>query len=437
MRYIVFALMLFAMPAWAAPRTVEVEQFGKGLFFVPTNSAPKQFIVLLSPSYGWDASASGVAAELADEGAAVLGLDVKTYYEGRAASKDECIYPSGLIEDEAQNLQKDFKDSEYMRPVIIGLGDSGALATMTMLQTLTNTYTGAIAPQFCQNVPSPKPLCLGERLTRQGNDYRPKSLSAIQGEKLDLAINPACANGRKAWPAGTPAVDTLDFIKASLKAEKQAEVSTAAIAGLTDLPLAYLPGQSNNDWLIVFISGDGGWRDIDRQIGTTLQQDGFSVIGIDSLRYFWKQKTPAQTAADIDHIINEALPAWHKTKVAIVGYSFGADVMPFVLPLMKTADKVKHTSFIGLSSDAGFEITVSSFLGKGEDDYDTLAAFKKLSPIPALCIYGDDEVTDDETICPKLTQPWVQKAAFAGGHHYDGAYKKLAQTIIDSMNKTQ
>jgi type IV secretory pathway VirJ component len=436
---VVFCLMMLVVaPAAATPRSVPIDQFDHGLFYEPAGAAPKNFIILLSPSSGWDQATAMEAERLTAAGNAVLGLDVKTYYADRAASEDECLYPSGLLEDIAQQLQKTAAATTFKRPVIIGLGDSGALAAATLLQTLTGTYTSAIAPSFCTTINAPKPLCLGSRLLRQGNSYQPQDIHAVtQSEMLQLAVAPACASERKAWPTQSPAANQAEFIDTSLRQDLALKPADT-IAALSDLPLTYLPGKANNDWLVVFISGDGGWRDIDRQISGVLQDNGTSIIGLDSLLYFWHAKTPAETAATLDRIITTGQRAWGKKRVALVGFSFGADMMPFVLPLMKTRLQVKQVSLIALGTDASFEITVDDFLGEGDSQYQTVPALNALTDAPPmLCLYGAEEVADEDTACPLLKQPNVRKVILPGGHHFDNDYPKLARIIATALANSQ
>ena len=155
MKSLVFVLvLLLASTAMAAPREVPIDQFGSGRFYQAAGTA-KNFIILLSSSTGWDNAATAEAERLSTAGNDVLGLDIKRYYADRAKSDDECLYPSGLMEDIAQQLQKTAVATTFKRPVVIGLGDSGALAAATVLQTLTGTYLAAIAPSFCQTINSP------------------------------------------------------------------------------------------------------------------------------------------------------------------------------------------------------------------------------------------------------------------------------------------
>ena len=56
------------------------------------------------------------------------------------------------------------------------------------------------------------------------------------------------------------------------------------------LPLVELPA-SHPRGLAIILSGDGGWRDLDKTIGEQLSSEGISVVGWDCLRYFWRHKS--------------------------------------------------------------------------------------------------------------------------------------------------
>ena len=101
-------------------------------------------------------------------------------------------------------------------------------------------------------------------------------------------------------------------------------------AKIDELPLIVLPASSPSRLMAIFFSGDGGWRDIDKTIGENLQSLGVSVIGWDSVRYFWTKKTPKQTASDLSSVLLAYSAKWHADRVALIGFSFGADIIPSV-----------------------------------------------------------------------------------------------------------
>jgi type IV secretory pathway VirJ component len=91
---------------------------------------------------------------------------------------------------------------------------------------------------------------------------------------------------------------------------------------VADLPLVELPAQGTPlGVLAVILSGDGGWANIDRDIGTQLAARGVGVVGFNSLRYFWTRRTPEGAAEDLARILRHYVAAWHPRRVLLLGYS--------------------------------------------------------------------------------------------------------------------
>jgi hypothetical protein len=202
------------------------------------------------------------------------------------------------------------------------------------------------------------------------------------------------------------------------------------------LPLAELPVEHPSKLMAILLSGDGGWRDLDKTIAEDLQQRGVPVVGLDTLRYFWSKKTPQQTADVVAALIQTFMTKWHADRVALIGYSFGADVMPFAYNLLPPSlrDHVVLISLLGLSKSAGFEISVRGWLGEppGPDALPVLPQATKIRPQLIQCFYGQGET---DTACPQLAQRGAETIRRNGAHHYDGNYGALADAILAGFKK--
>ena len=181
----------------------------------------------------------------------------------------------------------------------------------------------------------------------------------------------------------------------------------------------------------VVLSGDGGWAGLDKHVAAALADKGMDVVGLDSLRYFWSKRTPDGLAGDLDRVVRYYAAHWQKSGVILVGYSQGADVLPFALNRLPTASRqlVTRAVLMGLSQEASFEFHVGNWMGG--DDPDALPIqpeAARLNPRKTLCIYGADET---DSLCPKLSPASVEAIKMPGGHHFDGAYEELAAMILE------
>ena len=213
---------------------------------------------------------------------------------------------------------------------------------------------------------------------------------------------------------------------------QHADTSAEVPSALSDLPIvtvAAQPGIAPSDTFAILLSGDGGWAGLDKEVADALAASGIPVIGLDSLRYFWSSRTPQGLAADLDRMAHYYLPQLGKQRVMLIGYSQGADVLPFAVNRLSAATRshVALTAVIGLSEHALFEFHVSSWISDDDSGPPTLPEVERITGMPVLCIYGEGET---DTLCPKLDPHKVTIVKLKGGHHFDGNYAGLAQAIL-------
>ena len=114
--------------------------------------------------------------------------------------------------------------------------------------------------------------------------------------------------------------------------------------GLVELPVT----QASSAPMVVFMSGDGGWAALDKGLSAQLQAHGMPVVGWSSLSYYWKKKTPDQATADLVRILTEYQSRWGRQRWLLVGFSFGAEIVPFVinrLPPAYRADRYRISNY--------------------------------------------------------------------------------------------
>jgi type IV secretory pathway VirJ component len=205
-------------------------------------------------------------------------------------------------------------------------------------------------------------------------------------------------------------------------------------AELAGLPVIEVPAQQQaGDTLAVLISGDGGWAGIDKAVAGVLAEHGIAVVGVDSLRYFWKERTPESTAGDIDQILRHYLAAWDKQNVVLIGYSQGADILPFVVNRLPAhmRSRVRLTALLSLGVRATFEFHLSNWLSGDDDETLPIAPeLQRMSGMRALCVYGDGA---DDSACDEAASSTLRAVSLPGGHHFGGDYDRVAGLILDEL----
>src|SRR5205809_643458 len=115
---------------------------------------------------------------------------------------------------------------------------------------------------------------------------------------------------------------------------------------ISDLPVFELGPGKMGDALVIVLSGDGGWTGLVRRLGDALARDGASVVGFDLMQYLWTGGKPEDLARDLNRGITHYMSAWNKKKVLLVGYSLGADVIPFIANRVPQETKTEFSSFV-------------------------------------------------------------------------------------------
>ncbi|WP_087752526.1 virulence factor family protein [Paraburkholderia caledonica] len=409
---VVAGLVSCSALANAATTTIPGGRYGNVTVTQPVGPL-RGFVVLYSQASGWSAADQQSAEALAKAGALTVGVDTARYAANLATDlaqkKETCNQLVGDAEALSHQLERQSQSSHYFAPIVAGTGQGATLAMQVLEQAPSNTIAGAVS------------VDAEPTLDRR---FRPCPPDAtIIRDKIPGFVEKASTGNADRARLVTLIAPHLQTI-------------SAHDDDVSDLPLIELPAAHPNGLMAIVISGDGGWRDLDKTIAQALQKDGVSVIGWDSLRYFWSEKPPAQTSRDLARVMQTYGARWHAQHVALIGYSFGADVMPFAYNRLPDAlrAKVSLISLLGFAPDADFQIRVGGWLGMPASDK-ALKVRPELTRVPPAivqCIYGADE---EDTLCPALTKTGIEVIRTSGDHHFGGDYNALERRILAAFKK--
>ncbi|WP_018239298.1 virulence factor [Ensifer sp. BR816] len=426
----------------------DAPKFDTGMIPSPHILFPKEeatgLVVLFSDAGGWTTREDSVARSLSGSNAIVIGIDLKAYLAALAKDDGDCVYTVSDIESLSQQVQRAAGSGAYRPPVIAGAGAGGAMALAIAAQSPAATIGRTLAIDPEEGIALTKQLCTPAEKSRK-NDRM------VYGLTDGALPDPVAVTFSPAAPA-----DGRDHVAALVQKHSEIETDdtdddayTALSDALSDylgqddesdnpfgLPLAILDAKPSRDTMAVIYSGDGGWRDIDKEVGNVLQQEGVPVVGVDSLRYFWAERQPQATADDLHRIIGYYGKRWNVRNVLLIGYSFGADVLPRTYNLLPPADRarVRQVTLMALSHQADFKISVLGWLGaEGAGSAgDPIDDIKAINPSLVQCIYGTEEEDD---ACPELKSSGADVVAIEGGHHFDEDYPALTRRVLDGLDR--
>ncbi len=406
----------------APPELRDAGRLGRiQLFRTADGEKPESLVYLFSDATGFAAPLERAARALAARGSAVVGVDLPSYLRGLVASDDGCHYVVAELEELAHRLERELGFDGYRSPLLAGVGVGGTLAYAALAQAPAATLAAAVAVDPAPALATRVPLCEGAAATPvPGAGFRYAPRNPLPGEvRID-----------------TEAGDVGERLIRALEPLLERAGAQGDVAGqLPDLPLVELPAEAADRLFAVIWSGDGGWRDLDKQLGEIFAKSGVPVVGVDCLRYFWQERKPDEVARDLARILAAARESWGTPKALLVGYSFGANVLPFALNRLGEEERsgVALLSLLGPEAHAPFEIQVTGWLGQVDAEAPALLPELLRTDLSRVqCIYGEE---DETALCPAPELACAEIVRTRGGHHFDGDYPALAERILQSARR--
>lgn len=116
----------------------------------------------------------------------------------------------------------------------------------------------------------------------------------------------------------------------------------------------------------------------------------------------------------------------------LIGYSFGADTIPFAYPLLPKAlrDRTRVIGLLAPGPSTSFQITIGGWLGINDTGYNVTPAVATLPTDRVVCVYGAE---DEDSACADRSVSKATIVKTSGGHHFDGDYIGIAKRFLERV----
>jgi type IV secretory pathway VirJ component len=451
-----------------APEAAPDEVFNFGRFGAVSiyrgAGEPRNVALFLSGDGGWNQGVVSMARRLAAKHTVVAGIDIRHYLGELETAEQQCVSPAADLENLSHYVQAKSGLKAALTPTLVGYSSGATLVYATLAQSPEGLFKGALSIGFCPDLDLKKPVCKGEGLTARarldskgllkGVDFLPARKLAGKWISLQGETDQVCpAALAKKFIAAVPGGEVVllpkvghgysveanwvpQFEAAYDRVTARAPRPPAAVlpAPVADLPLIVVPAVGNGpgDWFAVFLTGDGGWVGLDKGVSKELARHNIPIVGWDSLKYFWSRRTPEGASQDLDRVLRHFSREWGRSHALLIGYSQGADAMPFMVNRLPEGTRrlVGLTTLLGISDNALFEFHVANWIGEATGGLPTAPELARWSGSPYLCLYGRE---DPDAACKHLTGHDGSALVMPGGHHFGGGYAAIAQQILHRL----
>ncbi|HVV96184.1 MAG TPA: AcvB/VirJ family lysyl-phosphatidylglycerol hydrolase [Rhodanobacteraceae bacterium] len=434
------------------PRTETLDYglFGALHLTRPSGDAA-QTVLFFSDRDGWSLRQDDLAGALAREGAFVVGIDLPTYLRKLEGLSGKCSYPAGHVEEVAHWIERHEGFATYTYPLVVGDGSGATFAYALVAQAPAGTFAGLVTLGWDEAFRLPKAFCTGDAgamTAADGGAFRVVPVDHLPATWIPKPFaSGARASGLLADArVGVDAFDALVHPRASQEANRDLAATfahwrrremSARVAlpdDVADLPITDLPPTRGDAHRIaIVITGDGGWAGLDRGVAAALNADGVRVIGFSTLKFFWHKQTPDAAAQAIARVIAHYGKTQPAARFVLIGYSFGASLVPVVANRLPDAARARVDGGILISPDdeAVFEIHVGDWFGSTHHD-EALPIGPEIaaSKVPLVCVHGVDE---SDSFCLKPQPAQMKVVTLPGGHHYNGDYAALGDVIVKNL----
>ncbi|WP_051959724.1 AcvB/VirJ family lysyl-phosphatidylglycerol hydrolase [Sphingobacterium sp. ML3W] len=183
--------------------------------------------------------------------------------------------------------------------------------------------------------------------------------------------------------------------------------------------------------VVLYLSGDGGFNSFSTRYCELLGREGYTVGAVNSKSFFWDKKSPDQIAKELSGSLDKLLVGRKNQMVYFVGYSFGADVIPFLVNKLtgEWKQRLQAVALLEPSTSTDLEIHVSDLFGRSsvKRSMDVIAEINKMVGVRTAILLGEDEISFP---MKHIRLPNLEAIYLKGNHHFDGNAADVVKATV-------
>lgn len=388
------------------PTKRTVGKFGEVEIYAQ-RAEPKLAVFILHDDANWTAEAAEIGESVASDKNLAVIVNLRKYADSRT-KQAFCSGITGDLDELNKSLQKSLGYKHPVPAILLGKALGLNVAEVALSQSASETFAGFMAVRSCGEEKKSS-YCSVARHLDSGAIQPPFSCAGANRTTASVAteqvISAHRALQRKSWVAS---IKDRMYSLASLPSgdEHDKDVSIVEV----------VPAKVTSEHLVVLYSGDGGWATFVQKLSAQFASKGVPVLGINSLKYFWNKKSPEEAAQDLEKLLAEYTEKYHSKYIHLIGFSYGADVVPFIVSRLPAArqQQIDRLTLLSIGKLAEFEVHVKNWVSDEQFGVEILPELRKLKLARMDCIFGEEEAAD--SVCADLQDHAMKVEKLPGGH---------------------
>ncbi|QES93085.1 hypothetical protein F0358_10395 [Empedobacter brevis] len=190
---------------------------------------------------------------------------------------------------------------------------------------------------------------------------------------------------------------------------------------------------NNTKPILFYLSGDAGLGSFSQSICKNLHQKGYDIYALNSKVYFWNERDPKKTAEILAKFLEEKFEHHQNQEIIFIGYSFGADAIPFIINQLptKTKERIHQLILLDPYETADLEIHYKNLIFENvSGEWNTIPEINNLPKLHLSIILSDYGINYPYK---KITLTNKKVIYLGGNHHFNRNYKKITETILKQI----
>lgn len=183
---------------------------------------------------------------------------------------------------------------------------------------------------------------------------------------------------------------------------------------------------SDGDRFIFYMTGDGGYSPFSENLCRLFQKCHCNVISLDN-SYFWGGKKLEEVTLSFEQVVRQVEVKKKMERMMVVGYSFGADITPFIVNHLseEIRNRISEVVLLSPSKMTNLKIDLMSlFFPEHSGKLDVISEINEIK-LPVKVVLNDNDSFSDSAF-----KEGVKVKRIPGNHHFDYHFSLLINTIF-------